>query len=105
MSTQARVAGADDGSTVLGIITRAFHDDPTWSHVFPDTDARQEQYRLFWGQLVEGALRYPWVWLTPGETAASVWIPPGGSELTAEAEQSLEATLRAAFGPVADRVL
>ena len=48
--------------------------------------------------LVDGALRYPWVWLTPGDTATSVWIPPGGSELSAEAEESFEATVRERLG-------
>jgi GNAT superfamily N-acetyltransferase len=102
---EVRVARADDAPTVTGIITRAFHQDPTWSHVFPDPEARPEQYRRFWGLLVDGALRYPWVWLTPGDTATAVWIPPGGTELPAEVEDRLEVTLEEWFGAAAARLL
>src|SRR4051794_3847288 len=103
--SQARVADVDDAATVTGIITRAFHGDPTWSHVFPDAHARPAQYDLFWGLLVQGALRYPWVWLTAGDTAASVWIPPGGTELSETVEESLESTLEEWFGPLTARLL
>ena len=44
----------------------------------------------FWRLFVQGALRYPWTWLTSGGEAISSWIPPGGTEMTAEQVQRLE---------------
>jgi hypothetical protein len=40
-----RVAtSAADLAAVTKTISRAFHDDPTWSWAFPDPNRRQEQY-------------------------------------------------------------
>jgi hypothetical protein len=38
-------------------------------------------------------MRYPWVWLTPGNTATAVWIPPNGTDLSEEQEAALEPTI------------
>ena len=38
-------------------------------------------------------MRYPWVWLTPGDTATSVWIPPDGTDLSEGQEATLEPTI------------
>jgi GNAT superfamily N-acetyltransferase len=99
---EPRIAGPDDAATITGIMTRAFHDDPTWSHAFPDPQTRPGLFTLFWGTLVEGALRYPWTWLTPGDTAASVWIPPGREEMAPDREAEFLAQLAAALGPGPD---
>ena len=48
--------------------------------------------------MIKSALRYPWVWITSGHTAASVWIPPEGSELTAQEEASVEPLLEELLG-------
>ena len=58
-----------------------------------------------WRLFVEGALRYPFVWLTHDEVAVSVWIPPGGSELSLEQEAELATGLRERLGAGAERVL
>ncbi len=81
-----RVATHDDRDRVVEILVGAFHDDPTWSWAFPDPDTRPAQYRRFWGLFVDGALRYPNVWLTGDASATAVWIPPGGTEMSEEQE-------------------
>jgi len=80
----SRLATRADLVAVTETISLAFHDDPTWSWAFPDPLRRQEQYAVFWRFIIAGALRYPWVLMTQGCEAASVWIPPGGTEIAPE---------------------
>ncbi|BEP12724.1 GNAT family N-acetyltransferase [Acidothermaceae bacterium B102] len=83
----ARVAGADDLDRVVEILTGAFFTDPTWSWAFPDPERRPAQLAALWRLLVEGAARYPSVWLNADATATAVWIPPGGTELSVEQDE------------------
>lgn len=104
--TGARRARHDDADEVVAILVGAFFSDPTWSWAFPDPGRRVELQRWMWGLLVDGALRYPWVWLSHGNTSTSVWIPPDGTELTAEQEASFEpALVERSTGADASRVL
>ncbi len=89
----------------VGILVGAFYDDPLWSWAFPDGSRRREQHAVVWRLMVEGAIRYPWTWLSSGGAATSVWIPPGGTELDDEHADSLEDVLADLLGAGADRVL
>lgn len=100
-----RVATPQDSADVVEILVSAFHDDPAWSWAFPDSARRAEQHRRWWGLFVDGAMRFPWVWLTRGNTAASVWIPPNELEFTQEQEALVEPLLADLLGPQASRVL
>jgi ribosomal protein S18 acetylase RimI-like enzyme len=100
-----RVASPRDRDVVVAVLVSAFHDDPTWSWAFPDPSLRAEQHRRLWGLFVEGALRYPWVWLAPGDTATSVWIPPNGTELSDEQEAALEPAIVEMLGADAAPVI
>jgi GNAT superfamily N-acetyltransferase len=100
-----RSATQADLAVVTETISLAFHEDPTWRWAFPDPVRRQEQYAVFWRFLVEGALRYPWVLMTDGCGAASVWIPPGGTEIAVEAEARVEPMLEELVGSRAGDVL
>ncbi len=100
-----RIATDQDFDEVVAILVSAFAQDPTWSWAFPDPSLRPEQHRRLWGLLVRGALRYPWVWLSPGSTATSVWIPPDGTELSDEQEAALEQAVVDMLGTQAPRVL
>jgi GNAT superfamily N-acetyltransferase len=102
---EPRRASAEDASVVTEILVRAFNNCPTWGWVFPDPKERANQHRLLWGQFVEGALRYPWVWLAAGDVTTSVWIPPGGSEMTDGQFERLETSLVCLLGNGADRAL
>jgi GNAT superfamily N-acetyltransferase len=99
------LASPQDSGEVVSILASAFQDDPTWSWAFPDPSARAEQHKRLWGLFVDGAMRYPWVWLTPGNTATSVWIPPNGTEFSPEQEAAMETTIVEMCGAGAPRVL
>ncbi len=101
----ARIAAPADGGRVVDVLVGAFFDDPTWAWAFPDARARPSQHRALWTLFVAGAMPYRWVWLAPGDVAASVWIPPGGSELSDDQEASLEPLLVSLLGNGASRVL
>jgi len=78
----ARRATAADADRVTEIITLAFAQDPLWGHAMARPDGGDGHHAAFWRLFVEGALRYPWTWLTGGGEAATLWIPPGGAEMT-----------------------
>ena len=101
----SRSATGADLTSVTETIALAFQDDPTWSWAFPDPLKRQAQYAVFWRFLIAGALRYPWVLMTEGGEAASVWIPPGGSELAAQDEARLAPLLEELVGERAGEVI
>jgi ribosomal protein S18 acetylase RimI-like enzyme len=102
---EARVATVDDAPTVTEILVRAFNNCPTWGWAFPDAEARADQHRALWGLFVEGAMRFPWVWLGAGGVTTSVWIPPGETEMSTEQLDRLEPMLRQLLGAGASRVL
>jgi ribosomal protein S18 acetylase RimI-like enzyme len=101
-----RVASSEaDLAVVTETISLAFHEDPTWSWAFPDPNVRQEQYSTFWRFVIKGAMRYPWVFLSGDGAAASVWIPPEGTELSTEDEEKLGPLLEDLVGPRAGEVV
>ena len=99
------MATAADAAAVTSTISRAFHDDPTWSWAFPDPERRQAQYEVWWRLLVDGALRYPWVLTTPGYEVAAVWLPPDGAELLPEDEERVPSLVEELVGSHAPAVL
>lgn len=103
--TAPHVAAADDRDDVVSLLVSAFYDDPTWSWALPDPSLRAAQHTTLWTLLVDGAMRYSWVWLAAGNTATSVWIPPGGTELPDEQQHVLDQTIAGMFGTGAPRVL
>lgn len=84
-----RCASAADIDRVTAIITLAFARDPLWGHAMARPDGSTAHHGAFWRLFVEGALRYPCTWLAGGGEATSIWIPPGGTEMTSEQEQRL----------------
>jgi GNAT superfamily N-acetyltransferase len=95
----ARRATPTDLEPVTSIITLAFANDPLWSRALRLLGT--ERQRVFWRLFVEGALRYPWTWVLDGGGATSLWIPPGGTELSSEQEKRMY-ELAAALGPAED---
>jgi GNAT superfamily N-acetyltransferase len=89
------VAVADDAAAITELLVDAFAFDPMWgsSWAFPEPRTRRQRRCAVFRILVEGAMRYPWVWLSGGATGASVWIPPGGSDLSAHQEAALTTIL------------
>ena len=100
--TARRVAPADS-ELVATIITLAFSEDPLWSWVLARSDGQTDHHDAFWRLFLEGAFAYPDTWITGGGEATSVWIPPGGVEMTAELEDRLGEFAGEHLGPKADR--
>jgi GNAT superfamily N-acetyltransferase len=99
-----RRATAADRDAAAEILVGAFREDPTWGWACPDPALRPQQHRALWRLYVDGALRHDGVWLSPGDTAVAVWVPPGGTELSAEQEQALEDLLDSWSGAAPSRV-
>jgi GNAT superfamily N-acetyltransferase len=100
-----RRATAADLDRVTDIVSAAFARDPLWAHAMALPGGGAAHHREFWRLFVEGALRYPWSWLTSGGEAVAIWIPPGGTEMTPEQEQRLEHLATGLLGPAADGYL
>ncbi len=96
-----RVATAPDLAGLTTTLTAAFATDPLWSWAFPDP----EDLAVWWRFAVASALRYPWVWVSGECAAASVWIPPHGTELTTDEEQRVEPLITELIGPRAPGVI
>lgn len=98
---EVRIATPDDLDRVTATLTAAFATDPLWGWAFPDVEALAPWWRLY----VTSAMRYSWVWLADEGAAASVWIPPGGAELTEDEEATVDGVLRELIGARAPEVL
>jgi GNAT superfamily N-acetyltransferase len=96
-----RVANERDLDLVTDTLASAFSTDPLWGWAFPE----REGLAAWWRFHVSSALRYQWVWIADEGAAASVWIPPGEVELTAEDEEQVEPLLRDLIGARAPDVL
>ncbi|MER5867540.1 GNAT family N-acetyltransferase [Kitasatospora sp. NPDC002040] len=102
----ARAPGPADLDAMVAALTTAFFDDPLWGPAFPDQERRAEQAAAMWRLYANSALRYPWTRVTPGAEAVAVWIPPGGTELTAGEAEGLRDFLTDLAGPrVADGIV
>jgi GNAT superfamily N-acetyltransferase len=101
MSQEPRAATASDLDGLTITLTAAFATDPLWSWAFPDP----EDLAVWWRFCIGSALRYPWVWISGEYAAASVWIPPGGVELTEDEEERAEPLIRDLIGPRCDDVV
>lgn len=97
---EVRLATERDVDGVTATLVSAFEADPLWSWAFP-----QHGLDILWRLLVSSALRYSWVWTVADYAAASVWIPPGGVELTEDEEASLGPMLEDLIGSRAPEVL
>ncbi len=86
MAEHSRQATAADLAAITETIGLAFADDPVWGHAF--AGAKDPGAGVIWRIWIEGALRYPWVRMTGAAEAVSIWIPPGGTELSDEQEQA-----------------
>jgi GNAT superfamily N-acetyltransferase len=100
-NVETRIAKTSDLDGLTAILTEAFKRDPLWSWAFPDS----KDLEIWWRLHIASALRYPCVWITGDYAAASVWIPPDGTELTEEEEERIEPFLGELAGPRAPQLL
>jgi ribosomal protein S18 acetylase RimI-like enzyme len=97
----ARAAVQSDLPGLTETLSAAFREDPLWSWAFPD----RSKLAAWWRLLIGSALRYPWVFIAGDYQAASVWIPPGASELTEQEEDQVEPLLAELVGSHAASVM
>jgi len=88
-----RPATDRDLDAVTECVTLAFAADPVWSVALRRTDGRAVELHPYWRLFVEGAHRYGTVAMTAGGEAVSIWLPPGGEELSPSGTEALEALL------------
>lgn len=97
---EVRLATERDVDGVTATLVAAFEADPLWTWAFPGGGLDP-----LWHLLVTSAMRYSLVRVAGDYAAASVWIPPGGTELTEDEEASLGPMLEGQVGPRAAEVL
>ena len=97
------IAGPEDLDSVTTCIALAFASDPVWSVSLAGPDGRGDHLPAYWRLFVRGAARYGTVHRTSDGGAVSVWLPPGGAELTPELTDELEALVARSLA--ADRVV
>jgi GNAT superfamily N-acetyltransferase len=100
-ATEVRRAGPDDLEAVTETLWLAFAEDPLWRWAVPDHAQMLPLWRLYVGS----ALKHGWVWTIGDYAAATVWIPPGLTELTAEEEAGLPGLMSELVGPRAPELL
>jgi ribosomal protein S18 acetylase RimI-like enzyme len=100
----ARVAGPADLDTVTTIIARSFAADPVWGPAFAAAPGDPERTEI-WRTYLAAVMRFPATWLSAGDEATSVWVPPGEDELTDVQWDGFVEILRTHLGHDADRVV
>ena len=94
-----RPASPAEGNAVTRCISLAFATDPVWELALRREDEGTSHQEPYWALFVDGAMRYGTVRVTDGLEAVSVWLPPGGSELSGEGALQLEALLQESLTP------
>ncbi|MDI6022314.1 GNAT family N-acetyltransferase [Leucobacter sp. UT-8R-CII-1-4] len=85
--TQATAADLD---AVCETFADGFHDDPLWGWAFGGDAVQRRERQLQWFRIVVSqGIEYGSVWMTPNAEAATLWIPAGMDELSAEREAEL----------------
>jgi ribosomal protein S18 acetylase RimI-like enzyme len=75
------LTGAQKGKAA-DVLARAFHADPAYRQLVPDSDERSRSLRALFGAVVGYSFRYGQVHTTPGLEGAACWLTPGNTEVT-----------------------
>jgi GNAT superfamily N-acetyltransferase len=84
-----RPATASDVDAVTNTIALAFATDPLWGPALARADGSTDHAWGYWRLFVEGALPHGTVFMLEHALSVAVWIPPGESEMSDDAEASL----------------
>jgi GNAT superfamily N-acetyltransferase len=93
-----RPALARDLERVTETITLAFATDPVWSVALAGPDGRTDHLLPYWRLFVDEAFSQDGVRVLLDGAAVSVWVPPGGAEISAAGLAALEALVGAHLG-------
>jgi ribosomal protein S18 acetylase RimI-like enzyme len=93
-----RPVASEDVGAATETIAQAFRHDPVWGVALGVVDGSEGHLRPFWRLYVEGARRYDGVFASPDAGTVSVWIPPGGTELSAAQDAAIRELVEEALG-------
>ncbi len=94
-----RAATRDDLDAVAACLASAFYDDPLWGiWSFPDEQSRSVGLQPFMRLWAACGMHHPWLRMTAGGEAVTVWTLPGEIYVTPEEELELEALVDHLFG-------
>jgi len=77
----------DEFDAAVDTIALAFNTDPVWQVALAGLGG--SQLRCYWRFYVEGARRYDTAFASVDAGTVSIWIPPGGTELSEEQEAEI----------------
>jgi ribosomal protein S18 acetylase RimI-like enzyme len=92
---RVRAGKASDIDIVARCITLAFADDPVWEPALRRRDGRTDHHEPYWRLFVADAVEQGGAFISDGGEAVSIWVPPGGSELSPAGLEALESLIDA----------
>lgn len=95
----SREATVDDVNHVSETVRLAFATDPVWGPALRTSAGRAIDLDAYWRLFIEGALRYGTLRVATDGAAISVWIPPGGTELSASQLDELDRLIERDLDP------
>jgi ribosomal protein S18 acetylase RimI-like enzyme len=93
-----RPALVRDLDRVTETITLAFATDPVWSVALARSDGRTDHLLAYWRLFVDEAHNQGGVRVLLDGAAVSVWVPPGGAEVSPDGLALLDTLVRAHLG-------
>lgn len=97
--------GHGDVAAATATIALAFQRDPVWGVALEAPHDARAHLRPYWRLYVEGGRRYDTVFASAGAGTVSVWIPPGGAEVSDEQEAALRELAVTALGATRSQAL
>ena len=87
----------DELDAAVDTIALAFHTDPVWQVALAGLGGAE--LRRYWRFYVEGARRYDTAFASVNAGTVSIWIPPGGTELSEEQEAQIRRLVEQMLAP------
>ena len=100
-----RAATTADIDVVTKTVQLAFATDPIWGPALSRPDGRTDHLERYWRLFVTGSVDQGGAYLADDGAAVSIWVMPGGSELSAAGVEALEALLDEALEPEDDAAI
>jgi GNAT superfamily N-acetyltransferase len=89
----------DELDAAVDTITLAFRTDPVWHVALAGLGGDDGLLRRYWRFYVEGASRYDTAFASDHAGTVSIWIPPGGTELSQEQQAEMGLLVEQALAP------
>jgi GNAT superfamily N-acetyltransferase len=89
----------DELDAAVDTLERAFRTDPVWHVALEGLGGGEARVRRYWRFYVEGARRYDTAFASAGAGTVSIWIPPGGTELSDDQEAGLRLLVEQELDP------